>query len=96
MTAQELIDAAATRSALTSATETQKCLWLAGTGDWDGAHDLCQYLPDPDGAWLHAHLHRQEGDLGNAEYWYHRANKTMPASSVSIEVEWHQLVLALS
>lgn len=96
MTAQELIDATTTKTSPSSATKTQQCLWLAGTGDWDGAHDLCEYLPDPEGSWVHAHLHRQEGDLSNAAYWYNRANKPAPASSLSIEAEWHQLVLALS
>lgn len=67
-------------------------LWLAKAGDWHGAHDIAQDLPDPNGAWLHAHLHRQEGDLGNADYWYHRANQTAPNPTTSIESEWDALV----
>ena len=66
-------------------------LWLAKAGNWHGAHDIAQDLPDPHGAWLHAHLHRQEGDIGNAGYWYHRANQPIPDSTISIETEWNSL-----
>lgn len=69
-----------------------RTLWLAKTGDWEGAHDIAQDLPDPHGAWLHAHLHRQEGDLGNAAYWYRRGNQVTPDESVSIADEWELLV----
>ena len=54
-------------------TPAQRVLWLDERGDWAGAHDLAQSLPDPDGARLHAYLHRVEGDLPNARYWYRRA-----------------------
>lgn len=67
-------------------------LWLSKAGDWHAAHDIAQDLPDPNGALLHAHLHRQEGDLGNAAYWYHRANHPTPSESLSIEEEWTELV----
>jgi hypothetical protein len=69
----------------------QLALWHAKIGNWDRAHDLSQDIPDPDGAWIHAYLHRQEGDLPNAAYWYHRANRSMPASSVGIEQEWQNI-----
>ena len=42
----------------------QKALWLAKAGRWDDSHDLCEDEPDPAGAWIHAYLHREEGDLG--------------------------------
>ena len=74
----------------------QQALWLAKAGRWDASHDLCQDVPDPAGAWIHAYLHREEGDLGNASYWYHRARKDMPSSSVSLEEEWGQIAAALS
>lgn len=67
-------------------------LWLAKAGNWHGAHDIAQDLPGPNGALLHAHLHRQEGDLGNAAYWYHQAKHPTPSESLSIEEEWHELV----
>lgn len=71
-----------------------QALWLEQAGDWDAAHDMCDDIPEPAGSWIHAHLHRVEGDLGNASYWYHRAAKTMP--TCSLEQEWLQLVDELS
>ena len=65
-----------------------ECLWYARAGKWDKAHDLCQDLPGLSGSWIHAWLHREEGDLGNAGYWYARAGKTMPNKNVSLEDEW--------
>lgn len=44
-------------------------------GDWDAAHELAQAHDDADAAWVHAWLHRIEGDLGNADYWYRRAGR---------------------
>jgi len=64
------------------------CLWYARAGKWDRAHDLCQDLPGKAGSWIHAWLHREEGDLGNAAYWYARAGKEMPARQVRLEDEW--------
>ncbi|MDB4618481.1 hypothetical protein OAG53_02270 [Akkermansiaceae bacterium] len=75
---------------------TQQALWLSKAGRWDESHDLTNDLPDPNGAWIHAHLHREEGDLGNASYWYHRAGKMMPKPNVSIAEEWAQIAAALS
>lgn len=69
-----------------------RVLWLSKAGRWDEAHDACQLIPDLIGAWLHAHLHREEGDHGNAAYWYHRAHQPVPPRSLSIEEEWAQLV----
>lgn len=74
----------------------QKALWLAKAGRWDDSHDLCEDVPDPAGSWIHAYLHREEGDLGNASYWYHRAGKEMPAASVTLAQEWGQIAAALS
>jgi hypothetical protein len=65
-------------------------LWHDARGDWDAAHTVAQDVPDPDGAWVHAYLHRKEGDLGNAAYWYRRAGK--PAATGSLEEEWRQIV----
>jgi hypothetical protein len=68
-------------------------LWLDGRGDWEGSHDVAQDIHTPDGSWIHAYLHRKEGDPGNAAYWYHRAGK--PVASGSLDKEWEQLVRAL-
>ena len=66
-------------------TQYLKALDLADAGDWDGAHRVVQALDDPTAAWIHANLHREEGDPGNANYWYRRASKTCPDSSIADE-----------
>ena len=71
-------------------TDAQRVLWFDRVGDWDIAHDIAQNMPDPDGAWLHAYLHRREGDLPNAGYWYRRARR--PVVSGSLDDEWESLV----
>ncbi len=68
-------------------------LWHDGRGDGDAAHDAAQNIPDPEGAWIHAYLHRKEGDAGNAAYWYRRAGK--PVASTSLEAEWTAIATAL-
>ncbi len=68
-----------------------QALWYAAKGDWDRAHEITQ----PGGPaldWVHAYLHRVEGDLGNAAYWYRRAGK--PIATGSFEEEWTALVVA--
>ena len=50
-------------------------LWHDGKGDWEGAHTVAQDITSPDGSWIHAYLHRKEGDPSNAGYWYRRAGK---------------------
>lgn len=68
-----------------------EALWYAGKGDWARAHELTQ----PGGAaldWVHAYLHRVEGDLGNAAYWYRRAGK--PVSTAPLDDEWAALAAA--
>ncbi len=53
-----------------------QALWWAARGDWEQAHTLAQDVNSPEGAWVHAYLHRREGDQGNAAYWYRQANRT--------------------
>jgi hypothetical protein len=72
-----------------------RALWLLKAGHWEKSHDLCQDLPDPAGAWIHAHLHRHEGDLGNASYWYERAGKPMPPRTLTLDDEWLALAAGL-
>ena len=69
-------------------------LWHDARGEWDAAHAIAQDAPGPDGAWLHAYLHRKEGDLGNADYWYRRAGRERPHAS--LEEEWRTLVDAFT
>jgi hypothetical protein len=54
-----------------------QALVLIAAGEWDRAHALVQDDPSPAAAWVHAHLHRVEGDLGNAAYWYRQAGKAI-------------------
>ncbi|GAB3661312.1 hypothetical protein GCM10028791_35750 [Echinicola sediminis] len=65
-------------------------LWYDGKGNWEHAHDLVNDLMDEDSAYVHAYLHRKEGDEWNASYWYRNARKTKP--SCSLEEEWEMLV----
>ena len=61
-------------------------LWWAGRGDWERAHALVQADEHgADAAWVHAYLHRQEGDIANARYWYARAGQPVPTISVDAE-----------
>ena len=57
------------------ATPMLRAIWHGLRGDWHAAHELAQAQGDADGAWVHAWLHRIEGDLGNADYWYRRAHQ---------------------
>lgn len=65
-------------------------LWYDARGDWDKAHNIVQDIHSRDASWMHAYLHRKEGDQGNAEYWYHRAGRTTP--TMSLEEEWEEMV----
>lgn len=67
-----------------------RALWYDRKGDWEKAHQMAQEVADEEGAWVHAYLHRKEGDLGNARYWYHRAGQ--PESKQDLETEWDQIV----
>lgn len=68
-------------------------LWWAAKGDWDQAHRIVQDESSREAAWVHAYLHRVEGDLGNAGYWYRQAGQ--PAATDSLEAEWQRIVDAL-
>lgn len=72
-----------------------QALWHDGRGDWDGAHQCAQDDLSRDGSWVHAYLHRKEGDPGNAGYWYSRAGRKMPAAGVTLESEWAEISRAL-
>jgi hypothetical protein len=70
-----------------------KALWWAKKGDWDKAHRIVMDEAGAEAAWVHAYLHRVEGDLGNANYWYRQARK--PAATGDLDAEWAALVAAL-
>lgn len=65
-------------------------LWFDARGDWAKAHEIAQGVEDVDGAWVHAYLHRKEGDTWNAGYWYRRAGR--PEARGSLREEWEQIV----
>lgn len=67
-----------------------QALWYEATGEWGTAHELVQAEDNHTGAWVHAYLHRKEGDTANAAYWYRRAGE--PMSYVPVEREWEQIV----
>ena len=68
-------------------------LWHDARGDWEASHDVAQNIDDATGSWVHGYLHRKEGDLGNAGYWYRRAGK--PVATGSLDTEWAGIVSAL-
>jgi hypothetical protein len=69
-------------------------LWHRARGEWDRAHETVQaHEGDSACDWVHAHLHRLEGDLGNAAYWYRRARK--PMAEGDLEAEWRAIAAAL-
>lgn len=68
-------------------------LWHLEKGDWHRSHEIAQANESRDGSWVHAHLHRVEGDIGNADYWYRRAGKTRPETT--IENERAEMIKAL-
>jgi hypothetical protein len=67
--------------------ETLRAMWLARAGQWEPAHEIAQEIKTPTGSWIHGFLHREEGDLANAGYWYRRAGMTIP-KGVEIGEEW--------
>ena len=67
-----------------------KSLWYDAKGDWAKAHDVISKIEDKNAARIHAYLHRKEGDISNADYWYHQAGKKR--SDISLEKEWEGLV----
>ena len=73
-----------------------QALWHDAQGDWARAHEVCQQAKNRDGDWVHAYLHRKEGDLSNAGYWYARAGRPMPEPAVTLEAEWSAVVDALA
>jgi hypothetical protein len=68
-------------------------LWWAAKGDWDRAHGIVMKEESRDAAWVHAYLHRVEGDLDNAGYWYRQARR--PAASGPLPAEWDAIADAL-
>ena len=70
-----------------------EALWWEAKGNWTRAHEIAQDIHTPDAAWVHAYLHRREGDQWNAEYWYRSAGQ--PVCSLPLDEEWREIVTAL-
>ena len=68
-------------------------LWHDANGNWDAAHRIAQDVRTSDGAWVHAYLHRKEGDTGNAGYWYRQAGR--PPATGTLEEEWEAIAADL-
>jgi hypothetical protein len=75
--------------------EALQALWWDARGEWERAHALAQINEgDPRSAWVHAYLHRKEGDLSNAAYWYRRAGRSMATGP--LETELHEIGAVLA
>ena len=72
--------------------EALRALWFDAKGNWESSHDIAQEIHSTMGSWIHAYLHRKEGDQWNARYWYDRAGKRFP--SIGSEEELWELVKA--
>ena len=70
-----------------------EALWYDAKGDWEKSHNIAQDIESKEGALIHAYLHRKEGDLWNADYWYAKAGKKMYQGA--LEDEWISLVKTL-
>ena len=70
-----------------------RAMWEDAKGHWNEAHSIAQEIEDKTGSWIHAYLHRKEGDLGNAGYWYRRAGQ--PTAHDTLDEEWARIVTAL-
>ena len=72
---------------------TLAALWWARKDDWDQAHTIVMNQDSREAAWVHAYLHRVEGDAGNAAYWYGQAKK--PVAAGTLAAEWQAIATAL-
>jgi hypothetical protein len=89
MTLEEFLESVKNSNPSRQLSETLRSLWWDKKGDWDKAHAIAQTIPSAQGSAVHAYLHRKEGVLWNADYWYARAGRNRP--SISLDEEWRQL-----
>ncbi len=90
MTFEEFTESIANERPDPGLSETLTSLWWDKKGDWDTAHSIAQDIPTKQGSAVHAYLHREEGVIWNADYWYSRAGRVRP--EISLDEEWMQLV----
>jgi hypothetical protein len=93
VTLNEFRDSLSAASAPGGLSSAARALWHEARGQWDEAHRLVQDVHTADDAWVHAYLHRKEGDHSNAAYWYRQARR--PMQSGSLEDEWVAIVTEL-
>ena len=74
--------------------EALVALWHDAKGDWNAAHETAEAIEDETGAWVHAYLHRKEGDASNAAYWYRRAGRDV-VRGAPLDEEWSQIATEL-
>ncbi|MBL7698468.1 MAG: hypothetical protein JNK79_09925 [Chitinophagaceae bacterium] len=91
MTYDEFIKSLAAEQPPSRLSDELKALWYDGKENWETSHNIAQDIADRNGSWIHAYLHRKEGDLFNARYWYSKAGKSEPAG-MSLKEEWEALV----
>ena len=93
MTFQELKESLGTSKPPENISQNLLALWQDANGNWEEAHNIVQITSGFEGDWIHAYLHRKEGDLSNASYWYSRIGKLRP--EISLDQEWEELVRLL-
>jgi hypothetical protein len=89
MTLKEFKESLSQKTAPTGISEYLSALWYDAKGDWEKSHTIIQDIENKTAAWIHAYLHRKEGDKWNADYWYNRAGRKRPV--VSLEQEWEAI-----
>ena len=94
VTYEELVASLSDTGAPKDASDALRALWLAKKGDWDRAHRLVDSIHTPIGSRIHAHLHRVEGDMSNAGYWYRRGG--VDPETGALEAEWEMLARELT
>ena len=90
MTLKSFIDTTGKEKPPKDLSEILVSLWWDRKGEWDNAHSIAQRIMTEQGSAVHAYLHREEGVLWNADYWYRQAGQTRP--ELSLEEEWEKLV----
>ena len=71
-----------------------KALWYDAQGNWEAAHQTVQDISSAEAAWIHAYVHRREGDIANSRYWYTLAKKKFP-KNLDLKQEWEEIVREL-
>lgn len=93
MTVQSFKESLSAAAPPAAVSEHLKALWYDARGNWNKAHEIIQDINDKNASWIHAYLHRKEGDISNAGYWYNRAGRSRP--ELSLDDEWEEIVTDL-